>query len=261
MFLLLYFLLHTRHIAQRLIDRQFTNLSENHKDLIVQTVPYLIDILPLVHMSRRLKANARQLLGLSTEFTENLNWANQFRPLQHGCREHLRAMGHMTEGLLAALPFSLTGAQQRVLHEIRADLREGYPMQRLLQGDVGSGKTMVAAMAALQAIANGYQVALMAPTEILAEQHWQNFLNWFAPLNIEVGWLAGKLKGRARPVQQGLSGVGGLAGESGCHTAGDRCVGQRHLLSSFCLQTPSHTQREALMNWRPSPRPKPTPKK
>lgn len=110
----------------------------------------------------------------------------------------LRVNATLTRQFLKTLPFALTSAQQRVGKEITADLSQPAPMLRLVQGDVGSGKTMVAAMAALQAIANGYQVALMAPTEILAEQHWQNFLNWFAPLNIEVGWLAGKLKGRAR---------------------------------------------------------------
>jgi ATP-dependent DNA helicase RecG len=107
---------------------------------------------------------------------------------------HLRAMGHMTEGLLGALPFSLTGAQQRVLHEIRADLREGYPMQRLLQGDVGSGKTVVAALAAAQAIDSGYQAALMAPTEILAEQHFRKIAAWMEPLGVKVAWLTGSLK-------------------------------------------------------------------
>lgn len=75
-------------------------------------------------------------------------------------------------------------------------------MMRLVQGDVGSGKTLVAALAALRAIAHGKQVALMAPTELLAEQHANNFRNWFAPLGIEVGWLAGKQKGKARPAQQ-----------------------------------------------------------
>jgi ATP-dependent DNA helicase RecG len=107
---------------------------------------------------------------------------------------HLRAMGRMTEGLLGALPFSLTGAQQRVLQEIRADLREGYPMQRLLQGDVGSGKTVVAALAAAQAIDSGYQAALMAPTEILAEQHFRKIAAWMEPLGVKVAWLTGSLK-------------------------------------------------------------------
>ncbi|MBF7992880.1 DEAD/DEAH box helicase, partial [Escherichia coli] len=76
------------------------------------------------------------------------------------------------------------------------------PMMRLVQGDVGSGKTLVAALAALRAIVHGKQVALMAPTELLAEQHANNFRNWFEPLGIEVGWLAGKQKGKARQAQQ-----------------------------------------------------------
>nr|WP_297457645.1 ATP-dependent DNA helicase RecG [uncultured Halomonas sp.] len=96
------------------------------------------------------------------------------------------------------LPFALTGAQRRVLDEIARDLETPMPMLRLLQGDVGSGKTVVAAMAVLQAIAGGCQAAVMAPTEILAEQHFRNFRDWFAPLGIEVAWLAGKLKGKAR---------------------------------------------------------------
>ncbi|WP_321174027.1 ATP-dependent DNA helicase RecG [Alteromonas pelagimontana] len=100
--------------------------------------------------------------------------------------------------LLTQLPFSLTGAQQRVVEEIQQDMKKKRPMMRLVQGDVGSGKTLVAAMAALSAIGAGYQVALMAPTELLAEQHANNFREWFAPLGIEVGWLAGKLKGKTR---------------------------------------------------------------
>jgi ATP-dependent DNA helicase RecG len=99
---------------------------------------------------------------------------------------------------LASLPFSPTNAQARVVKEIRKDLSQTQPMMRLVQGDVGSGKTLVAALAALTAISEGYQVALMAPTEILAEQHAINFQNWFEPLEISVGWLAGKTKAKAR---------------------------------------------------------------
>ncbi|MBA1287981.1 ATP-dependent DNA helicase RecG [Pseudomonas japonica] len=99
---------------------------------------------------------------------------------------------------LANLGFSPTGAQQRVGKEISYDLSQNAPMLRLVQGDVGAGKTVVAALAALQAIEAGYQVALMAPTEILAEQHYINFQRWFEPLGIEVAWLAGKLKGKTR---------------------------------------------------------------
>ncbi|MGP9663641.1 ATP-dependent DNA helicase RecG [Halomonas citrativorans] len=99
---------------------------------------------------------------------------------------------------LAQLPFALTGAQRRVLEEIALDLSRPAPMLRLVQGDVGSGKTVVAAMAALAALAGNCQAAIMAPTEILAEQHYRAFKAWFEPLGIEVAWLAGKLKGKTR---------------------------------------------------------------
>ncbi|SIO20036.1 ATP-dependent DNA helicase RecG [Salinivibrio sp. ES.052] len=100
--------------------------------------------------------------------------------------------------LLDNLPFTPTGAQTRVVSEISADLAKPFPMMRLVQGDVGAGKTLVAVLAALQAIEQGHQVALMAPTELLAEQHATNFTQWLTPLGIQVGWLAGKLKGKAR---------------------------------------------------------------
>ncbi len=110
----------------------------------------------------------------------------------------LLPQGTLIERFLEALPFSLTPAQQRVLSDVRQDLSQPLPMLRLVQGDVGSGKTVVAAIAALQAIAAGAQVALMAPTEILAEQHFLNFQRWFEPLGIELGWLSGKVKGKSR---------------------------------------------------------------
>ena len=114
----------------------------------------------------------------------------------------LPARNELKDKLLASLPFKPTGAQARVTAEIEHDLALDVPMMRLVQGDVGSGKTLVAALAALRAIAHGRQVALMAPTELLAEQHANNFRNWFAPLGVEVGWLAGKQKGKARQAQQ-----------------------------------------------------------
>lgn len=104
----------------------------------------------------------------------------------------------LKQQLLASLPFTPTGAQQRVVADIEADLAKSQPMMRLVQGDVGSGKTLVAALAALRAIEHGYQVALMAPTELLAEQHVANFSQWLNPMGIGVGWMAGKLKGKAR---------------------------------------------------------------
>ena len=107
----------------------------------------------------------------------------------------------LKQRFLASLPFQPTNAQKRVTEDIEHDLAQPSPMMRLVQGDVGSGKTLVAALAALAAIDNGKQVALMAPTEILAEQHANNFANWFRPFGIEVGWLAGKVKGKARNTQ------------------------------------------------------------
>ena len=107
---------------------------------------------------------------------------------------HLRTVGTLSTAFLETLPFKLTGAQARVVKEISADLCEGYPMQRLLQGDVGSGKTVVAALAAAQAIDSGYQAALMAPTEILAEQHFRKIAAWMEPLGVKVAWLTGSLK-------------------------------------------------------------------
>jgi len=106
--------------------------------------------------------------------------------------------GRLHDQLLAALPFQLTHAQRRVGLEIAADLAQGRPMHRLLQGDVGSGKTVIAALAATIAIDNGWQCALMAPTEILAEQHFRKLVQWLSPLNVGVAWLTGSRKGRAR---------------------------------------------------------------
>ncbi|MGV7091557.1 ATP-dependent DNA helicase RecG [Siccibacter turicensis] len=114
----------------------------------------------------------------------------------------LGADDNLKQRLLASLPFTPTRAQQRVVAEVERDMARDMPMMRLVQGDVGSGKTLVAALAALRAIAHGKQVALMAPTELLAEQHAANFRSWFAPLGVEVGWLAGKQKGKARLAQQ-----------------------------------------------------------
>ena len=116
----------------------------------------------------------------------------------------LPVVGALSTAFLANLPFQLTGAQRRVVEEIRADLRESFPMQRLLQGDVGSGKTVVAALAAAQAIDSGFQAALMAPTEILAEQHFRKIAQWMEPLGVKVAWLTGSLKKKEKTEAQAL---------------------------------------------------------
>ena len=100
--------------------------------------------------------------------------------------------------LLASLAFEMTGAQKRVSKEIAQDLKANKPMLRLVQGDVGAGKTLVAGVAACHALEESWQVALMAPTEILAEQHYLNFKRWFEPLGLNIAWLSGKQKGKAR---------------------------------------------------------------
>ena len=120
---------------------------------------------------------------------------------QQSAQHHAPVMttnSSLRQSFLQQLPFSLTGAQTRVWREISHDLALEQPMLRLLQGDVGSGKTVVAALAALQAVDSGYQAVIMAPTELLAEQHHVNFTQWLAPLGLHPGWLSGKVKGRQR---------------------------------------------------------------
>jgi ATP-dependent DNA helicase RecG len=106
--------------------------------------------------------------------------------------------GRLTRALLERLPFKLTGAQHQAWREIARDLARPHPMQRLLQGDVGSGKTVVAALAALQCVENGHQAAVMAPTEILSEQHYRKLAGWLAPLGVGVAWLSGSLTTREK---------------------------------------------------------------
>ena len=110
----------------------------------------------------------------------------------------LAGAGKLAAKFLGGLPFRLTGAQERVAVEILKDIGRSHPMMRLVQGDVGCGKTVVAAMAALACIEAGKQAAFMAPTELLAEQHYRNFLKWFAPLGLEPVWVSGRLKGAER---------------------------------------------------------------
>ncbi|MDB6063762.1 MAG: ATP-dependent helicase RecG [Verrucomicrobiaceae bacterium] len=157
------------------------------------------------------QAAQAQLLAGAHPFQQRLAFeellAHQLSMLR--LREQMRSHGAprcggnaaLQQRFLKQLGFALTGAQKRVVGEIEHDLKQPQPMLRLVQGDVGSGKTVVAALAALRAIASGYQVALMAPTEILAEQHRDNFARWMQQLGIAVGWLSGKVKGRARAAQ------------------------------------------------------------
>jgi ATP-dependent DNA helicase RecG len=137
---------------------------------------------------------AWQRLKFDELLAQQLSMRLAYRARRKGKAPSLTGDGHLRAALLERLPFALTGAQTRVLVDIVADLAKPHPMHRLLQGDVGSGKTIVAAMSALVAIEAGYQVALMAPTEILAEQHYLKLSGWLEPLGIKVAWLSGSLK-------------------------------------------------------------------
>ena len=117
-------------------------------------------------------------------------------------KQKSNATPSIEEGLFKVLPFELTGAQARVWSEIGLDLSNTFPMNRLLQGDVGSGKTVIAALAAARAMDHGYQAAIMAPTEILAEQHYLKMKEWFEPLGVKIAWLSGSLKAKEKRLAQ-----------------------------------------------------------
>jgi ATP-dependent DNA helicase RecG len=137
---------------------------------------------------------AWQRLKFDELLAQQLSMRKHYRERRARKAPVLKEKKSLTKKLLAALPFPLTGAQKKVMSEISHDLTQGHPMQRLLQGDVGSGKTIVAAFAALQAIENGYQAALMAPTEILTEQHYRKLSALLEPLGVNVVWLTGSMK-------------------------------------------------------------------
>lgn len=151
-----------------------------------------------VHLLMEGRHPAQQRLVMEELLAHQLSLLKVRQQIQAREALPLLPTGDLPERFLEGLPFRLTGAQRQVMSEIRQDLSQPMPMLRLVQGDVGSGKTVVAALAALQAIGAGTQVALMAPTEILAEQHLQNFRGWLEPLGIRVAWLSGKVKGKPR---------------------------------------------------------------
>jgi len=141
---------------------------------------------------------AQQRLAFEELLTHHLSLKRLRAQVRRNSAPAFAGDGGLRAAFTAALPFALTGAQQRVVAEIECDVRKPVPMLRLVQGDVGSGKTVVAAIAALAAIEAGYQAALVAPTELLAEQHWRLFQKWLQPIGIEPVWLAGKVTGRSR---------------------------------------------------------------
>ncbi len=182
------------------MQQQLPFASQSHCVSLAQAVAYLhkpnrdADLLQL----EQGRHPAQQRLAFEELLAHHLSLRRlRLRQQRHGAPV-IHPEGKLIKSLQERLPFRLTQAQQNVLQEILEDLTQATPMQRLVQGDVGSGKTIVAAMAAVQAVESGYQVAVMAPTEILADQHLRNFQHWLAPLNISVQWLTGKIKGKSR---------------------------------------------------------------
>lgn len=202
-----------RQICEQALERLTSyNLREWLPDTIRQqfSLPSLADAIHFLHHPTRgtdleqLKRGAHPAqyrLSFEELMAHQLSLIGKRQMAKHDRAIVVPERGALVAQLLAQLPFAPTGAQQRVSQEILNDLGTGHPMLRLVQGDVGSGKTLVAAMAAAAVVQQGYQVAVMAPTEILAEQHYINFKQWFEPLGIEVAWMIGKLKGKQREVE------------------------------------------------------------
>ena len=207
-------------LVEGLTQRRLRELMARALPLLDQP-DALIDRLPPQHTGGWSLANALRTVHAPPASTDRRQLGNGEHPAQRRLafeellahqlgllRRRQRQRSHpapelpggdeLSRRFLQALPFSLTPAQTRVLAETGRDLAGSEPMLRLIQGDVGAGKTVVAALAACPALSAGYQVAVMAPTEILAEQHRERFASWFEPLDIKVGWLAGKLTGKAR---------------------------------------------------------------
>ncbi len=196
--------------ALELLDRQPPDELLPEQLLHQLGLPALGDALRTVHRPPP-EASSREL-GSGTHpaqqrlaFEELLAHHLSLRVLRNRVQSHpalpLQGDGQLRDRFLAALPFRLTPAQSRVVQEVSGDLSRPHPMQRLIQGDVGSGKTVVAGLAALQAIEAGYQVVIMAPTEILAEQHQRTFSEWLEPLGVSVAWLSGRLGPKQRRTQ------------------------------------------------------------
>ncbi|MCW8829762.1 MAG: ATP-dependent DNA helicase RecG [Gammaproteobacteria bacterium] len=200
---------------RKLVDQAIALLHQGQVDLtewlpvelLPGPMPTLSEAVLLLHqpppdISLQALAEGKHPAQQRLAFEELLAHQLSLRQLRQQMSRHpappLAGDGSLQQRFRAALPFALTAAQQRVGEEIRHDLARDTPMQRLVQGDVGSGKTVVAALAALQAVESGYQAAVMAPTELLAEQHYTNLRRWLEPLGIEVAWLTGRLKAAAR---------------------------------------------------------------
>jgi ATP-dependent DNA helicase RecG len=206
-----------RKLARQALEQHLEKIHEWLPPAVLQELqlPTLTEALVLVHQPPphtpvELLAEGKHPAVLRLSFEELLAHHLSLRRLRARVQTEqappVAGTGELMQRLLARLPFQLTRAQQRVLGEILHDLQQSHPMQRLVQGDVGSGKTIVAACAGLGVVESGLQVAVMAPTELLADQHLRNFSGWLEPLGLTVVGLSGKLNSRAR--QDALEKIG-----------------------------------------------------
>ena len=188
-------------VANRTVNNNVYNLTIFEALVLLHTPPTYTDAgrqyQLLTQLSARTHAACQRLI-IEELTAHQLSLLYRRQQLHQHKAPKCATQSPITDKLFAALPFDLTGAQQRVMKDITADMATSIPMLRLVQGDVGAGKTLVAAGAAGYALDSGWQVAVMAPTEILAEQHLVNFKQWFEPLGIGVGWLAGKQTAKQR---------------------------------------------------------------
>ena len=188
-------------VANRTVNNNIYNLTIFEALVLLHTPPTYTDAgrqyQLLTQLSARTHAACQRLI-IEELTAHQLSLLYRRQQLHQHKAPKCATQSPLADKLFAALPFDLTGAQQRVMKDITADMATSIPMLRLVQGDVGAGKTLVAAGAAGYALDSGWQVAVMAPTEILAEQHLVNFKQWFEPLGIGVGWLAGKQTAKQR---------------------------------------------------------------
>ncbi len=198
-----------RRLIAQALDRNLARLPEwlPPAVLAAQRFPTLAEALSYVHrpppgaaldLLATGRHPAQQRLAFEELLAHHLSLKRLRARMQRQPAPRIESRGELLEKLLASLSFAPTGAPRRVMDVLARDLRQPHPMQRLVQGDVGSGKTAVAAAACLQAIEAGLQAAVMAPTELLAEQHWHNFTRWLRPLGLELAFLSGKLNARTR---------------------------------------------------------------
>ncbi len=201
--------LSTRKLVQQAVDQYLPRIQEWLPPALLSDLafPDLQQALTCVHrpgpeedvaLLEDGRHPAQQRLAFEELLAHHLSLLKLRQRQKNNNAPAMRGGNKLRNTLIQSLPYRLTQAQQRVAGEISHDLEQAHPMQRLVQGDVGSGKTIVAALAALQAVEAGYQVAIMAPTELLAEQHLNNFGQWLAPLHVAVVGLSGKLKNSAR---------------------------------------------------------------